>query len=511
MDWLKLPRPETNTPPSFKDVLNARIWLADQPQGQPIAALQGLTREIAAIDGALLDARTTLAVLGTLQHAATPLYAAVEARFLRKPLPLVAGEWQAFEAARNIWWKLAIAYFRCAQRLVGEDQALPLLRSANALRIVKYCHFQAAVEIPEVVDELLFGLLGQGQAAGVLSLIVSDQEFPQTGDSKLSGYLAWIFMLTLIAPYTLSAVQLGVANRSLSRWRELCQFRAKPSSDPRGHSLDLAPLFTSPDYPPDIPRWLELSRVSYKIAGRIKALREGHSPESLKLGRELSAVACLGLLNHIENALDMPAQGGSEEQGDIDLSFGCSHAYLQLKGEPLKKVERFNATTSQISHQRIGIFGFDQISEVSEKQQAPKPPSETWTLLDGYAQRTNAQGGDKRTAPCLVSARVNNKPRLGILRGLRQNQQGMISGNIDWCGDRVEPGYLPSKPGAPDPMHTPVFLVRKSDGVSLIAPADALIRLNDSLFPTDLSLGRITVDAIVERGVDFTQYNVKNR
>ncbi len=511
MDWLKLPRPETNVAPSFTDVLNARIWLADQLPGQPVPALQALTREVAAIDGALLDTQHLLAVLGVLQSAATPLYAAVEARFLRKPLPLADNELQTFEAARNIWWKLALAYFRCAQRLPGHEQALPLLRSANALRIVKYCHFQAAVEVPEAVDELLFGLLGQGQAAGVLTQTVNDSEFPQTGESKLSGHLTWIFLLTLIAPYTLSAVQLGVANRSLSRWRELCEFRAKPSSDPRGHSLDLAPLFTAPHYPVSVPRWLELSRVSYKIAGRIKALSEGHSPESLKLGRELSAAACLRLLNHIENALDMPISEGNSEQGDLELSFGCSNAYLQLKGEELKKPERFNATTSQISHQRIGIFGFDHISEVSDRPQISKPPSETWTALDGYVQRTLAQGGDKRTSPCLVSARINNKPRLGILRGLRQNPQGTISGDLNWYGDRVEPGYISSKPGVSDPTRTPVFLVRQGEHMSLIAPTDALIRLNESIFPTDLSLGRITVDAIIERGVDFTHYNIKSR
>lgn len=511
MDWLKLPRPETNTPPSFTDALNARIWLADQPPAQPIPSLKALTREIVALDGALLEPNNLLAALGVMQSAATPLYAAVETRFLRKPLPMAEGEWQAFEAARNIWWKLALAYFRCAQRMPGNEQALPLLRSANALRIVKYCHFQAAVEVPEAIDELLFGLLGQGQLAGVLTQTVNDNEFPQTGESKLSGHLAWIFLLTLIAPYSLSAVQLGVANRSLSRWRELCEFRAKPSSDPRGHSLDLAPLFTEPNYPPGVPRWLELSKVSYKMAGRIKALREGHSPESLKLGRELSAAACLRLFNHIENALDMPMAEGHDEQGNIELSFGCSHAYLHLKGEELKKPERFNATSSQISHQRISIFGFDNIAEVTDKPQIPKPPAETWTALDGYVQRTLAQGGEKRTSPSLVSARINNKPRLGILRGLRQNPQGTISGDLDWCGDRVEPGYIASKPGAADTTRTPVFLVRQGDSLSLIAPADAQIRLNESIFPTDLSLGRIAIDAIIERGVDFTHYNVKNR
>jgi hypothetical protein len=78
--------------------------------------------------------------------------------------------------------------------------------------------------------------------AGLLDQPLTDPAFPHLGESTVGGHLAWAILLRLIDPYRLTAPQLTVANRAISRWRELVSFRSTPDSDPRAHDIDLAPL-----------------------------------------------------------------------------------------------------------------------------------------------------------------------------------------------------------------------------------------------------------------------------
>jgi hypothetical protein len=106
-----------------------------------------------------------------------------------------------------------------------------------------------------------------------------------------------------------------------------------PDDDPKAHSVDLAPLFGAP-LPAGIPRWLEVRKVERKIDQRIEALLAGESPESLKLGRELSGAACVRLLRQLEDSLQPQQTSASTEIGEIELAFGPEHAFNVLTGKP---------------------------------------------------------------------------------------------------------------------------------------------------------------------------------
>ena len=153
------------------------------------------------------------------------------------------------------------------------------------------------------MDFGIFAVLAQAESSAILSQPVGDPDFRHFGESHIGGHLAWAFLLRLADPYRLSAAQLAVANRAISRWRELAAFRQAPDDDPRAHSIDLAPLFDGP-LPEGLPRWLEVRKVVRKINQRIEALQAGESPESLKLGRELSGNACIRLLHDLESSLE---------------------------------------------------------------------------------------------------------------------------------------------------------------------------------------------------------------
>ncbi len=511
MHWLKLPKPQTRTAPAFTDPLNAKIWLAGLSPNQPLQTLSALTQQIAAIDGAALPPAKAVELLDLLRSAAIAPQAAVEPSFQRKALPMAEGDRRVFEIAEFLWQTLAIAYFRKALELPPEEQTAPLQKAVTAQRMNQYCHFQAAHEVTLFSVQLLFAILAQAQTRGVLLQPVADPDFPHFGVSHIAGHITWAFLLLLIDPYQLSPAQLIVANRALSRWRELSEFRTSPSPDPQGYSLDLTPLFGPEPFPAGVMRWLEIRKIGNKLASRINSLQKGDTPESLKLGRELSGAACIRLLHLIDSNLQAQYRPTATEVGEIELAFGTEHAYIVLKGENLPNVERFNPTSSHIAHQRLELFGFDQISHVPEGVKKLAVPSETWHLVDGRAVRKRDAAGERRQSPCLIVSKRKDKLNLGVMRGIRVTEDGSLTSELEWFYERIEAGFFNSKGSSQDATRHPVFLLRDGEELSLIAPAHAVVRINEALFLTGIAIGKVIISGVIERGADFVHYSARNR
>lgn len=510
MHWLTLPPTGPNNGPAFADPPGARAWLAGQPQAQAMHMLVALREQVAAIDATAWPAAAVIELLNLLRAAALPALDAVEPRFLRKALPLAEADRQAFEAAQTLWLQLGIAYLRRAPQLPAAEQCLPLQRAANALRCAGFCHFQAASDYPPLLDRLLFGVLAQSDAAGVLTQPLADPDFPHYGDANIAGHIAWAFLLRMIDPYRLSAAQLTVANRALSRWRELAEFQAMPSDDPKAHSVDLTPLFDEPRLPPSVPRWLEIRKVERKLLQRIKSLQDGETPEALKLGRELSPAACIRLLKQLDEALESQYRPESDESGNIELAFGSENAYAVFRDEALNPSRTMGTTSSAIAHQRMEIFGFDRLSQLPTAIKKLSVPSENWTLQRGRATRLPGSDGDRRLAPCLIASKHGNKPRLGVMLGLRTGNDGTLTAELAWYEERIEAGQLARRATEPrDSLRTAAFLLH--DGptkLSLLLPANAVVRLDVPLPLEALSVSSVVPTVVLERGVDFVRYEV---
>lgn len=511
MQWLDLPKPQAKTPPAFSDPLTGKIWLADLPSTQPLPLVMAITHQILAIDAANLPAAKAIELLNFLRAQAIAPQAALEPVYLRKALPLGESEKRTFEAAEMLWYSMALAYLRRAMEMPPAEQGPALQKAAIALRQTEFCYFQAARDLPAETGPLLFAVLGLAHAGGTLFQPIRDPEYPHFAESNIAGHVAWAFLMRLCDPYQLTPVQLLVANRALSRWRELCEFRSTPSPDPKGHSVDISFIFGDTSLPPGVPKWMEIRKVSHKIASRIKSLEAGETPEALRLGRELSGAACIRLLHLLDISLEAQYRPAATEIGDIELAFGAEHAYQVLKGESLKKVQRFDATASQISHQRLEIFGFDKISHVPDGVRKLDVPSETWSLVDGVAMRLHDVEGARRQSPCLISTKRKDKTRLGVMRALRIDDAGNLNAELDWYVERIEAGYISSKGNAQDAIRHAVFLLRDGDHMTLIAPTEAIVRLNDALFLTGIAIGRVVIDGVIERGVDFVHYSVRTR
>ncbi|HJV93566.1 MAG TPA: hypothetical protein VJ572_08805 [Azonexus sp.] len=506
MHWLNLPEPRKNIVLAFQDVASARAWLANQPQAQALHMLAALRTQIEAIDSAGLAPALAVELLNLLRRAAVPAQAAIEPRYFRKALPLPEDDERSFEAAQQLWTRLGIAYMRLTPHFPPAEKGLPLNRAACALRMAQYCHFQAARQSPALLDHLLFGVLAQAASNKLLREPLADPDFPHLGDSNIAGHLAWAFLLRLIDPYRLTATQLIVANRAISRWRELASFLVAPDSDPKARNVDLAPLYGGP-LPEGVPCWLEVRSVIRKIRQRIESLAAGQSPESLKLGRELSASACSRLLKELEASLRSQQRETSTEIGELEIAFGGEHAYAVIKGEFLNPVGNLDASSASLAHQRMALFGFDRVSQMPTAVKKLNVPGETWTMVDGMAVRAADQEGARRLAPCLIASRVQGKPRLGVLFGLQMTAANALTAGLHWYDERVEAGYLkrlaPHDQRAPK---VPAFLLRADDAISLILPASAAARLEFGLALEGTSIEHLVPTEVLERGVDFVRY-----
>lgn len=506
MHWLALPEPKSDTPPAFDSPEGAASWLAAQPQAQPMIMLPMLRQQVQAIDAATgLDPALAIGLLDQIRLASIPHQDNLSARYSRKALPMLPEDQRCFELAYKLWASFAIAYLRRAPDCPPALQGIALHRAANDLRMTQYCHFLAARECPEVLDRLCFVTLAQAASRELLLQPLSDPGFPQMGESNCAGHLAWTFLLKLINPYQLSAVQLVVANRAISRWREMASFLASPDPDSSAKLIDLVDRLGSP-LPDGMPRWLNIRSVLRKIRQRVDALDTGESPEALKLGRELSAAACARLLRAMAEALRGKSTPTRMDDGSFDIHFGSEFAYALLTGQFLND-EGLDERGSSLAHQRVALFGFDRVSQVNTTVKKLNIPAETWQGIAGRATRQADVKGERRQAPCLVAAMMRGRPRLGIMDSLMVNVSGDLIADLNWFDDEIECGWIRNPPmmGARMPKQ-PIFLLQRTNLMSVVVPVAAGTRLDVPISLEGTSAQRIVPTEVMTRGIDFVRY-----
>jgi hypothetical protein len=501
MHWLDFPPPRKNRQLAFSNQENARAWLAVQPQADPVQMQSILLDQIEALDGGSLTPAETLPLLNFLKSAATGVQTSLEPHYLRKPLPMASADQKIFETARQLWTQLGIAYLRIAPHFAPADRLLPLHQAAVSIRLAEYCHLQAAQESPALIGRLLFAILEQAERANLQRLPVIDQDYRHLGESNIAGHVAWAFLLRLVEPYRLSSHQLAVANRAISRWRELANFQALPDSDPKAQAIMLDKLFGGP-IPEGLPRYLDVRPIIRKLRNRIEALQAGESPESLKLGRELSSAACIQLLHELQTHLSQRSSTPTTEVGEVALAFGCENAYALFSGKPLH-TQGLGTKSASISHQRVAMFGFDRLSQLPNAVHKLDVPSETWTLVDGLAVRP-VKAGERHLTPCLVASTNDKGPRLGVLLGLRAASDDALRAQLGWYPEQVSAGFI-KRAGGPL-ASIPVFTLTRGGKTYLIAPTNAGIKLDVGLNLEEASPAHLTPIEVSERGTDFVRF-----
>lgn len=504
MSRLELPIPAAVAAPPFTDAASASAWLRQQPLAEP-AQMQGLLHAaIQALDGSTIAAAERVQILEVLRGAAILAQSAGESRYLRKPLPLPAADVRAFAAARQLWRMLAVAYLRTVPHLPAAEAARSLHRGAVALRDEQYACFLAAHEVPQELLRLLYDILLTAEAMGVQRLGLADPEYKYLGESHIAGHIAWAFLLQFIDPYRLTPAQLAVANRAFSRWRELAGFQAMPADDAKARTLALDLILDPRRVPEGGPRWLEVRAVARKLRKRVESLQAGESPEQLKLGRELTGDACIRLLQQLGEALRARGAGPAADSGDLRLFIGPENVYALVSGRDLKPRAALDPTSRSISHQRMAVFGFDNLVAHPDAVARLDIPNEIWQAGPGGIRR-QADAGGRVVSPGLVAnvPGVEFTPRLGVLTSLQACADGSLRARLQWYPQAARAGVIPG----PGSDRLPVFILGEGSDLSLLLPANARVQAG----------GRLSLDgepplrlgAVLERGADFVRYAVE--
>lgn len=503
--------PRAAAAPAFRDVLTAKIWLAEHQASPPPVLQASLHAQIEALTAADFPPVLFLEMVEVLRPSVIAVQERLESRYVRRPLPLTRDEGGAFRRARRLWRALAQAYWRAVPALPPGHLLFPLHRAAVTLRQEHYAHLIAGQEVPGELPDLLYQVLCQAETAGVLREGLADPVLTHLEDSTIAGNVAWVFLLESVDAVGLSAAQLTVADRAFSRWRELATFLAVPDDSPRARVIALSELVGRLELPEGAPRWMDVRPVIRKLRTRMESLEAGESPESLKLGRDLGSQACLALFRQMTEALRQSAEEDEAMTGTLELSVGLDDAFSRLTGRAISKQPKAGVASPAVDHQRMAVFGFDNMLTQREGAGRREVPRENWIEAGEWLMRGPAEAQERIKSPCLAAGGQKGAKggTLAHLWGVRELADGTLCGHIHWYAENVEPCMVMGLPRRSDGvLEVPAFRLAGPDEQVLIVPTAAGIKAGMALALEGVAGGtsRVTVGKLLERGGDFVRF-----
>lgn len=509
MARLELPNPFAASALPFQDVQGARAWLKTQPQAEPMQMQTALLSAVRALDASDLAAPVRVAILDALRNAVLLAQSGLEVRYTRKPLPMSTADSYCFATTVALWRALAVAYLRPVFLLPPAEALVPLHRGVMALRLEQYAHFLCAHEVPDDLLKLLYSVLTTAESLGLQRTPLADPEYKHMGESHIAGHVAWAFLLQFSDPFRLSVAQLTVVNRAFSRWRELAGFQSEPGTDPKARTLALQDILGADGIVEGGPNWLDVRPVVRKLRKRVESMEAGESPESLKLGRELSLMACIRLLHQIDRTLRPAKARRGGISGTIDLVFGAENCYLALTGRELNRTSVLDPGSRGIAHQRVAIFGFDDVSNRADAAvKRIEVPAENWQIEGDEVMRGTHTGG-RLLSPCLIATPGAGKgARLGVLHALRITRDGGLRARVTWYEQKVEAAWFKGESAATRDQKVPAFVIPDDEGLSVILPANAGTKLGGRVMLEDSGVRLVALTSVLERGSDFLRYTL---
>ncbi len=515
MAKLSLPPTDSSLASTLRDVDAARTWLATQSLAQPLKMIRALLQEIHAVDASVDDPAVRMDILSVLHAAVLQAQEGVAVRYAHKPLPLLNDELTAFEQSRELWMVLAVAYLRAAPLLPPSQMLLALYRGAVSLRESLYCHYLAGIEIGTGTPKLMMELLAAAESLNVQRVPVNDSDYGVRKDACIAGEIAWAILLGFCDPYHFTPAQLTVTNRALSRWCDLASFQAQPDEDQRHSKAIPLERWAGLDILIDGgPKWLDVRPVIRKIRKRVESLEAGETPEQLRLGRELSPVACMRLMNELDQVLrpKVKASGDRLSGATIDLVFSHEHLYTLLSGKSLEARELSSKSTT-ISHERLGVFGFDNAAARTDIVTDLRAPAESWAIEEHWVLRA-APAGNQVISPLLVGIRPQKEggtPQLAVLFGLRQTGDGWLAAQLRILPAPAACGILNANlpaamKGTSKPQ--PAFLIPGDSDypVSICLPTGLGSREGSLMSLSDSPVEHLRLGEVIERGSNFVRF-----
>jgi hypothetical protein len=526
IEWFERTPPSSEMPaPAFSDVASAQAWLQKQPQTMPARLQLAIAEQLECLNVQAMPGNARAAIIESLRNAAVTARDATRRKFAFQPRPPTADAAEAFTVSVRVWEAFACGYGLCLESFAAEP-AVNKQRVATAThramiteRLAIEDYFVAGVEVPAAIWRRLNRLLQVAHALEIAAVAIADPEFRDPAESSPADQYVLAALLSLADPYRLTATQYTVLHRAFSRWLNLARLTPVRDDEPRHRWI---PLSLIAELPPAIdarsPEWLEVHLVRRKLRKRIESLDAGESPESLRLGRELSAASCRDLLRsaleHLRAAYGDTARALSPVGSECRLASGPAAGYELLTGKPFRTENPIRSTSSRVMHDRIAIFGAAERVEAVEKQ-VVKVGGEAWQLDAESAEATEiSRPGEiagARMLPGQITLLVDERTAASIAIVMRA-----------WtCADgrfRALLRRLPGKPEAHfgyaiDLLNEPPFPVFLLPAVaalkvpaSVILPSGISMRLRLGLEVRGENRRQIRLGDLIERGSDFERF-----
>lgn len=517
-----LPPPSAGTAP-FRDVVTFKVWLAEQPQTEPLRFQQSLLHALSALDGSDdLATADRITLLEMVRPYLIEVQEQVRKRFARKPVPPSEEEGACFVASQRLWHRLAACYLRVVEVFAAQDlarAAFVLVRGMSAVRLMLMEHYLMSRRPPDGLWRLVHQIYGTAQRLEIARQRVGDEWLDGGVNSSVSGQYAHSIMTHLLAPSCVGLDKWNTIQKLLVRWRELVEFSSARPDDPSARALPLS-LFGGKSALMRVaeqPQWVHTVSVYRKFRGRIAELAQGTPPSALDIETVLSGAQCMILFEECMASLLSPEKYEDVLAGEEDvlLTVGLENIYLALGGKFLQKPDAStekNATGLKAEHHKFAVFG----AKVEEKERVKVPavPVEQWKralngplLPEGGLKlvRPVLNAGRRLLSPCLVgwmgSEGAASQP--AMLEHVHQQEDGGVVACLTLLPATAVPVVVRFGQGEET---AGIYWPPHHDTPGMVAiPAGRLLRSGDSLSlqPPGATMQKLIIGGLVQRGPDF--------
>jgi hypothetical protein len=515
---------------AFRNTESACAWLEAQSRHSPAGApgILALQAEIDAFNRYELSSRKRLKTLEVLRKVVFSVNGDCRRLFAGKPLPLAVEEREAFDAARRLMQSYAAGYQRCLQACLEGDASLSRYgahlahRFACCLRAEQMTCYAGGMAPGPGFWKNFHMLFLTAERLGCAEETMGDRLLGETRMSSVSGQYAMALMLYLARPFSLSGEQLAAVVRWLARWRE--QARIVEQADAgAGSGACLIALDLAADGPvheggetrtPRLPRWLSLGSVQRKLRQRREALAAGESPESLRLGDDLSVENCAALLETLAGHLQHPLSGvpiaPAKVSGMSKLTVGVGLATIHhlLGGKGLDEAPHPDG-------ERPGEEKPAVLRQVTRKAPRAQAGPESWRLArredhEWTLLRLPGNGASRLSLHGLLAVKMRGYA-LALINGLWQDGSGILYCNVRPLAGEAVPRIAEIRNWMTgEVVRHPAFQLPANEERArdlLLLPAGVLVRASGVRFLDDDGelLMALRVADCLERGseVDF--------
>ncbi len=434
---------------SLSSTPDCKAWIAQLPAGNLKLRHAQLVTYVQALPAAAIAPAAKLEALELLRGPVADAQAALAKDCRGKPLPLAAGDNEAWQSTLALWRAMATGYDALIDAMANNAAELAAdahLICQRALRytaatMFEHCHIYHAVSGD--LWQQLHRLYLFSESAGFASTAVNDAVGRRTpGTSCVATYLHAV-LVQLSQPDALSGAQLDAVDRWLERWESLVTLAQDPL--PQSARPALAVDLTSKkgaglasQMPAAGARYLNLEPLSKALRQATAALKQ-QTPEQLGLGaypREMCERLLMAL--HVQWCAVGTGRVDERTPASIKVSISPTLAsmHYHLTGKAFRQPK---AELTAAERRRLDMLG--SVSESDEKALASQSSRalETWVIVNqsvsgflGTAREKELSNRISHHQLVALQPPAKKVMYLGIVQRLNVDEAGTM-----WIGLRI--------------------------------------------------------------------------